>query len=256
MTTKTMTDVPISSAIVSRSAGASGIFLVCEHASNHIPESYNNLGLSAPDLRSHIAWDPGAYGVALHLSELLDAPLVAGGISRLVYDCNRPPEAAGAMPARSETYDIPGNANLSQADKSARIADVYTPFKDTLAETLANSKASVLITVHSFTPIFQGQSRSVEIGVLHDQDSRLADAILACAKAHTDLKVLRNAPYGPEDGVTHTLREHGVKQGLHNVMLEIRSDLIATPQEQASMAQMLAALLLDAVAATQAEAST
>lgn len=251
MTPKTMSDARFSPAIVSRDSGASGIVLVCEHASNHMPARYDNLGVSDSVLQSHVAWDPGALGVAARLSDLLDAPLVAGGLSRLIYDCNRPPEAVGAMPARSEIYDVPGNAALTDDDKAARVADIYEPFKAAVTEILTRSKATALITIHSFTPVYHGQPRSLELGVLHDQDTRLADAILVRANEYTPLKTERNEPYGPQDGVTHTLREHGIRRGLHNVMLEIRNDLIATPQQQIAMADMLAPLLRDAVRANQ-----
>ncbi|MDW3224412.1 MAG: N-formylglutamate amidohydrolase [Paracoccaceae bacterium] len=245
-----MSDRGISPVVVSRESGASGIVLVCEHASKAIPEAYGDLGLSAAARDSHIAWDPGALGVAQRLSELLDAPLVAGGVSRLIYDCNRPPEAPGAMPVRSEAYDIPGNAALDASAKAKRVAQVYAPFKAALSEVLSLVQARAMITIHSFTPVYLGQPRAVEIGVLHDADTRLADVMMAAAQHHTDLTTRRNDPYGPQDGVTHTLQEHGVKRGLLNVMLEVRNDLIATQETQSAMADTLAPWLAEAVAAT------
>ncbi|WP_298974218.1 N-formylglutamate amidohydrolase [uncultured Roseobacter sp.] len=257
MTPNTTSDAGLRPAIVSRKSGASGIVLVCEHASNHIPAKFAGLGVSEDVRQSHVAWDPGALGVASRLSEVLDAALVAGGVSRLVYDCNRPPDAAGAMPTRSEVFDIPGNASLSARDQAARIADVYAPFRAAITETLEATHANVLITIHSFTPVYLGHSRGVQLGVLHDADARLADAILARAAEHTTLKTERNQPYGPQDGVTHTLKEHGVKQGLPNVMLEVRNDLIATSQDQVVIADMLAPWLQQAIAAIRAvEAQT
>ncbi|WP_262386705.1 hypothetical protein ROLI_031450 [Roseobacter fucihabitans] len=250
MTLETMSDVGFTPAVVSRESGASGIVLVCEHASNFIPDAFGDLGLSRGARDSHIAWDPGALGVARHLSDLLDAPLVAGGVSRLIYDCNRPPEAPDAMPMRSEAFDVKGNIELSAAARAARVAQVYTPFSTALSQVLDASEARVMITIHSFTPIYLGQSRPVEIGVLHDADARLGDAMLAHASAHTDLKTERNQPYGPEDGVTHTLKEHGIKRGLLNVMLELRNDLIATQDAQRAMAEMLTPWLCASVAAT------
>ncbi|MEO0909456.1 MAG: N-formylglutamate amidohydrolase, partial [Pseudomonadota bacterium] len=94
--------------------------LVCEHASNHIPECYNQLGISDEMAQSHAAWDPGALEIAEHLSQSFDAPLVKGEVSRLLYDCNRPPEAESAMVEKSEYDEIPGNKNLSDADRDRR----------------------------------------------------------------------------------------------------------------------------------------
>ena len=224
--------------------GTSPVIVVCEHASCYFPPELNSLGLDAEARESHIAWDPGAMQVALGISRRLDAALVASQVSRLVYDCNRPPESAGAMPARSEVFDIPGNRDLGQADRNARIALVYEPFRASLAAVIAASEgAGVIVTIHSYTPVYNGRPREVELGILHDSDARLADALLANAHQHTTLQVRRNEPYGPQDGVTHTLLEHAVSTGLHNVMIEVRNDLIATPEAQAGVADMLSRLI-------------
>lgn len=222
---------------VLNAAGAAPIVLVCEHASHHIPQEFDNLGLSGAALTSHIAWDPGAFEVARRLADKLDAPLVFSTVSRLVYDCNRPPEAAAAMPARSERDDIPGNRALGADQRADRVARFYRPFEALLARTLSGPHAvPALVTLHSFTPTFMGTARQVELGVLHDADSRLADAVLAQVSG---LEASRNAPYGPDDGVTHTLKRHALPRGLPNVMIEIRNDLIASPAQCDEMADKL-----------------
>ena len=228
--------------------GSSSVVLVCEHASYHIPEQFDSLGLTQHDRKSHAAWDPGAMATAELLSARLDARLIAGAVSRLVYDCNRPPDAPDAMPARSEIIDIPGNADLSQSDRDARVARFYAPFQSALAAAIAQTNDPVIVTIHSFTPVYYGAQRTVEIGVLHDSDTRLADAMLSVVRSHTQADVQRNQPYGPENGVTHTLQEHGVKRGHPNVMLEIRNDLIATAEQQDAMANVLCGWIADAFA--------
>jgi len=228
--------------------GASSVVLVCEHATAFVPTALAGLGLSPEAARSHAAWDPGALGVATWLSALLDAPLVAGVVSRLVCDCNRPPGAPDSAAARSEIHDVPGNAGLSPAQRAERAARHYVPFRDALASAIATRPAPVIVTIHSFTPVYAGQMRAVQIGILHDADARLADAMLASAPRHTALRVERNAPYGPRDGVTHTLQRHALPGGHPNVMIEIRNDLIETGAEQTRMAEMLAAWLAAAFA--------
>ncbi len=223
---------------------ASGsVVLVCEHASNFIPEKYKYLGLDASAIQSHIAWDPGALALAKILSHHLDAPLMAQTVSRLVYDCNRPGEAANAIPARSEIWDIPGNSELSDAGRQARIDDVYEPFRDALDALLQKRMdAGVptnIVTIHSFTPIFHNKPRDVDVGILHDEDTRLADVLLQESANETRFRVRRNQPYGPEDGVTHTLKVHGIARGLPNVMLEISNDLVADESAQTRMADWL-----------------
>ncbi len=229
--------------------GRSPVVLVCEHASCHIPAEFADLGLAPEARRSHVAWDPGALEVARALSRVLDAPLVASTVSRLVYDCNRPPEAPDSTPARSEVFDIPGNAGLDAAARRRRAALYYEPFRALLHETLSAPGRRTLVTVHSFTPVYMGRRREVELGILHDADSRLADEMLRLAPTHCRMRAWRNAPYGPEDGVTHTLRVHGLSRGIPNVMLEIRNDLIADEASQQKAGQCLAALLAAALEA-------
>ena len=224
------------------------VVLVCEHASNVLPPELGDLGLDAPTRHSHIAWDLGAMAVATHMSAELDAPLVAQRFSRLVYDCNRSPGAHDAIPSISEHHQIPGNIGLSAEVRAARTGRFYTPFCDAVSACLENGAAQepVLVTVHSFTPVYKGEVRSVEIGILHDSDARLADAILAQANGG-EFNVQRNMPYGQQDGVTFTLTHHAVSRGLLNVMIEIRNDLIATEADQLKVATLLAGWVRSAV---------
>jgi predicted N-formylglutamate amidohydrolase len=222
------------------------VLVLCEHASNHIPARYNGLGLSPEGRESHAAWDPGALIVAQHLSDALNSTLISSTVSRLVYDCNRPPEAPDAMPAKSELIEVPGNKDLTKAQRQERIETVYTPFCAAVQDHITTMKPKALITVHSFTPVYYGKPRSCEIGILHDADTRLADTMLALAD-QLPHQVARNVPYGPEDGVTHSLKLHGLANGLANVMIEIRNDLIATPEQQQAMARDLLSLIRPAL---------
>jgi predicted N-formylglutamate amidohydrolase len=229
---------------------SSSVVLVCEHATSFIPASFENLGLSIAASESHVAWDPGALAVAQRMSEKLDAVLIAATASRLVYDCNRPPGSPDAMPARSEIFEIPGNIGLGDTDRAERAKVYYLPFRAELAARIARTPDPIIVTIHSFTPVYHGHVRSVEIGVLHDSDARLGDAMLICAADHTRANVQRNQPYGPQHGVTHTLKEHAISVGHLNVMLEVRNDLIATDVQQVAMADMLATWVADAFART------
>ncbi|OJF95637.1 N-formylglutamate amidohydrolase [Pararhizobium antarcticum] len=241
-----LTDADGSPVAIENPHGSSPVVLVCEHASRRLPQDMGNLGLGPEALESHISWDPGALAVSLRMVEQLDATLFYQRFSRLVYDCNRPPEAEAAMPAVSEIYDIPGNAGLSAEQRLARTQAIYDPFRNGLADLIAARAAAgqptVLVTMHSFTPVYHGKPRSVEVGILHDTDARLADAMLAAA-AGAAFDTRRNEPYGPIDGVTHTLIEHGLKNGLLNAMIEIRNDLVSDDVGQKVMADYLVGLL-------------
>lgn len=223
--------------------GKGGVLLLCEHASAHIPARYAGLGLRADWRDSHAAWDPGALALAQVLSSALNAPLVAGAVSRLVYDCNRPPSSPSAMPERSEVVEVPGNVGLTPEARAERVESVYAPFVAAV-ETQLGRAPGALVTVHSFTPLWHGTPRETEIGLLHDSDARLAEAMLA--RAPQGRVVHLNRPYGPEDGVTHSLQLHG--KGLPNVMIEARNDLLTTPKDVQTMAMDLLAMLTPALA--------
>ena len=232
--------------------GAGPFVLVCEHASHLIPTEFDNLGLSGEVLRSHIAWDAGALEVARRLSERLDAPLVAPRVSRLVCDCNRPLEAKSSIVEESEIYTIPGNLGLMESERQERIERFYLPFHEALANSIERQtkagRVPAVVTIHSFTPVYHGVPRALDMGIIHDEDDRLANALLAQINDRDDLTVRRNEPYGPEDGVTFTLVKHAVARGLPNVMVEIRNDLIASEPEQRQMAETLSDLMANALA--------
>jgi predicted N-formylglutamate amidohydrolase len=239
--------VPVSTV---NGGGAGAFLIVCEHASNKLPARLGTLGLSSDALNAHIAWDPGALAVSLRLAELLDSPLIHQNFSRLAYDCNRPPEAGDAMPAISEIFEIPGNRSIEPDERQARIDEIYAPFRQAISSFIAGRKAGghwpVMVTIHSFTPVYKGVRRDVEIGILHDRDAEFADGMLALSQARNEYVVRRNEPYGPADGVTHTLKEHGIANGLRNVMIEIRNDLIKEKTGQEVMARYLAELIREA----------
>jgi predicted N-formylglutamate amidohydrolase len=244
--------------VILNGTGRSPVLLVVEHAGRRIPKALGSLGLAPADLERHIAWDIGAEGLARCLCNLLDATLVVQPWSRLVYDCNRPPEAPDAIPTVSETTPIPGNEGLSPQQREARAAALYRPFHAAVSrlidERTAKEMRTVLVTVHSFTPLYKGVPRTLDLGILHDSDSRLADRLLQIVPLDFRLVVRRNEPYGPQDGVTHTLVRHAIGRGLDNVMLEIRNDLIEDAAGQQAMAERLARSLSEAVS-TLAERS-
>lgn len=236
---------------VDNPSGKSDVLLVCEHASLRLPERYGDLGLSQDALTSHIAWDPGALDVARRMSKSLDATLIHQRFSRLLYDCNRPPESPAAIRDVSEVFRIPGNENLTEAERSRRTTGLYLPFqgriRDEIAARRGAGRQTVLVTVHSFTPVYFGKQREVEIGILHDTDARLADRMLEAAADTSLYRVMRNEPYGPADGVTHTLELHALPAGLLNVMIEIRNDLIADDNGQDVAADFLSGLLRESL---------
>lgn len=214
--------------------GRSPFVLICEHASNHIPAEYNKLGLDDKELVRHIAWDIGAADVTRALSKRLNASAFLGGYSRLLIDLNRPLHVADSIPLRSEATDIPGNRSLAAAEKERRQRLMFHPFQDRLHAHLeqrsADGRRSVLVAVHSFTPVYLGQQRSWHAGVLFDKATTLGQALIAQLSNDPLLNVGANVPYGVSADADYALVVHGDLLGNPAVLIEIRNDLIADPE--------------------------
>jgi predicted N-formylglutamate amidohydrolase len=232
---------------IENAAAKGRVILVCEHASNIIPARWGDLGLTAEQRQAHIAWDPGALALAKGLMRRLDAVLIHAPVSRLIYDCNRAPDMKGAMPTRSEVHDIPGNALISAEERLARTEAIYLPWTAALhgliARRIALGQRPVVVAVHSFTPLYFGEPRAVEFGIIHDADPTFAAALHGAALSRTNLRAEVNQPYSAADDVTHTLRVQATPYGLPNAMLELRNDLIATDAACEAMAETLAPVI-------------
>lgn len=237
---------------VERAEGRSPFFIVCDHAGARIPRALGALGLTPADLGRHIAWDIGAAGVARRLSRMLDACAVLQNYSRLVIDCNRPPGAHGSIVTISETTPIPGNEALAERERERRVRAVFRPYHDRIRGLLDARKAAgrmtLLVSVHSFTPIYLGRSRPWHAGILYNRDARLAHATLAELRSHPGLVVGDNEPYAVSDFGDYAIPEYGEKRGLPHVEVEIRQDLVADRCGQERWARRLADALIAAAA--------
>jgi predicted N-formylglutamate amidohydrolase len=226
--------------------GRSPFAVVCDHASNRIPLRHGDLGLPASERIRHIAWDPGALGVSLRLSELLDAPVVHSTVSRLVVDCNRFTDSPTLMAERSEYTDIPGNIGLGDGERAERIARYYVPYHDAIDRLLAARRAAgletILVCMHSFTPVFMGAARPWPIGLLPAPDETYTRALLEALKVELpNMNIGWNEPYAAAKGVSYTVDHHG--EGLAATMIEIRNDEILEPAGVARWADRLARCL-------------
>ena len=233
------------SARVANREGRSPLVIVCDHASNVIPEEYGTLGLDAAELQRHIAWDPGALPVAERMAAALDAVLVQSCMSRLMIDCNRPLDAPDLIPAVSETTEIPGNRDLSSDERARRIALAHAPFHEAIdavvSERLKAGRPTRIVSVHSFTPIYKDVRRPWHIGVIHDGDRRLAEPLVEALSAMS-VVVGVNEPYSPADRVYYTLERHARSRGLPCAMIEIRNDEIPDEAGQRKWADLLAGI--------------
>lgn len=222
--------------------GRANVLLVCDHAANRLPRRLAGLGLTRARMRQHIAWDPGAAGVARGLAARLDAPLILGGYSRLAIDLNRPLESPELIPAQSAGVPIPGNQELSPAARSARIAALFLPYHQAITRWLDAhpDPALWLISLHSFTPRLAGRWRPWPVGLAHGRDPRLARRLRPGLARQTGLLVGDNQPYGIEDAHDFTLPTHGEGRGIPHVMIEVRQDGLRTAAQIAVWVERLA----------------
>ncbi|MCA1242722.1 N-formylglutamate amidohydrolase [Stappia stellulata] len=224
-------------------SGRGPFVILCDHASRRVPDDLGDLGLDEAALRAHIAWDPGALGVSRELSQRLDAPLVYPDMSRLVIDCNRDTAAHDLIPSVSEITEIPGNRDLSDAERAARIARVHAPFHTAIAALLdaraAEGLETAVVSIHSFTPVYKGIARPWPIGILSNIDRRLAEGMLADLGRQGVEPLGDNEPYAPSDGVYYTLARHGEARRLPSAMVEIRNDELATASAETLWAERL-----------------
>ena len=235
---------------VLRPDGSSDFLLTADHAGRAIPRRLDMLGLPQTELARHIAWDIGIAGVTERLSEALDATAVLQSYSRLVIDCNRQPGLDSSIPTVSEHTAIPGNEDLPPADRELRRQEIFVPYHERIAGLLGERRAAgrntLLVAMHSFTPVFKGIAREVEVGVLYNRDARLAHIMLDLLRRDDDLRVGDNQPYAVGDLSDYTVPVHGEQRGLPHVEIEIRQDLIADAAGQATWSARLARLLREA----------
>jgi len=227
--------------------GASPFFLACDHYGRAIPRALGDLGLSEAERQRHIAWDIGIAGVAERLSDVLGAHLIAQRYSRLVIDCNRPPTAATSIPPLSELTPVPGNQALTQVAADARRHAIFAPYHQAIAAALdrraRERRPTILVSLHSFTPVYKGEARPWHIGTLYNREARLPECLLRELRAEPGLVVGDNKPYAVSDLTDHTIPVHGEARGLVSSGIEIRQDLIADDAGQREWAERLIRIL-------------
>jgi predicted N-formylglutamate amidohydrolase len=230
-----------------RLESGSPFVLTVDHASCAVPRSLAALGLPDAELRRHIGWDLGIADVAMRLSAMLDAALFMQSWSRLVIDCNRPLHAADSIATVSDGTVIPGNAAITAEEAGRRRDAIFVPYHAAIAALLdarqARGQPSVLIALHSFTPVWQGRARPWCAGVLFGRDARLATRLGAALAAESGLVIGSNQPYDVSDATDYAIPVHGEQRGLLHVELEIRQDQIADAASQQRWAALLARLL-------------
>ncbi len=232
--------------------GSAPYLVICDHASRTIPRALDNLGLDAAALRRHIAWDIGTADVAERVAERLDAPLVVAGYSRLVIDQNRHLGDPTSIPAISDGVVIPGNRDVTADDARRRADEFFWPYHNAIEAEIERLRTRgvtpAIISIHSFTPSFQGFERPWHVGILSHRDRRVAEPLLERLQAQPDLCVGDNQPYSARNPAGYSMEAHAEEPGYPHALIEIRQDLIDTKKTAVHWADMLAGLLTDVLA--------
>ncbi|MCP9797500.1 N-formylglutamate amidohydrolase [Cyanobium sp. Lug-B] len=237
---------------IANPAGRSPVLLTADHAGRAIPARLGTLGLDARLLATHGACDLGVEGLGLLLAQRLDAFLILHNYSRLVIDANRPPGAPDSIVSHCEQTAIEANIHLSPNGRQQRLVELFHPYQHRIAAELdartARCQPSVLVTLHSFTPVLGEDVRPWHVGVLHGRDGRLARRVRQGLQREPGLRVGDNQPYAVSDASDHTLLVHGEGRRIPHVELEVRQDLLASESGRQAWAQRLAGVLEDALA--------
>ncbi|WP_135502590.1 N-formylglutamate amidohydrolase [Roseovarius aestuariivivens] len=222
--------------------------VTCDHATNTVPAFVGGgtLGLPEVDMARHIAFDPGAAGVARALAQALDGPCITSNFSRLVIDPNRGEDDPTLVMKLYDGTIIPANRHADGPEIELRLNRCYRPYHTALAELAARRNDTIIVSIHSYTRQLRGRPpRPWDVGVLYAADRRLTDPLITRLQAEPDLCVGANEPYGghlPGDAIAR----HAIAHQRPNALVELRNDLIATPESQAAWGARLAPILRDA----------
>ena len=229
--------------IIKKNGTYEDYLVICDHASNKIPLEYENLGISNNDLESHRAFDLGASDVAIELYKLLDCNLVMANFSRLLIDPNRGEDDPTLIPKLSEGKVIKGNINISMykndIERNKRFLQFYLPYHKQISKFIKKSldygKIPKILSIHSFTPIWKGKKREIDVGILWDRDDRLSKIFLNSLK---NIKLGDNKPYSGRLK-NDTLYKHATSHGIPHVLIELRQDLLKKEKEKLRWAKKI-----------------
>ncbi len=219
------------------------MLLVCDHASREFPAAMHQLGLADWVLDQHVACDIGAGMVTRHLADRLNAPAVLAGYSRLIVDLNRQLDHESAFTRISDGIAIPGNLDIGEQERQQRIQSFFNPYHGAISQRLdvfeERGVVPAFLSIHTCTPVFDNVVRHCQIGVMWDSDPRIPLPLMAKLKEVPDLKVGDNEPYSGRHPDDYTIDFHAERTGLPNVGIEVRQDLVSTPEGVARWGDVL-----------------
>lgn len=215
------------------------VLLTCEHASERMPAPWAFLGLDARLAGTHWAYDLGAAELTAELARALGATAVLSCFSRLLADPNRPEDSDTLFRAHAEGVLVELNRQVDEVERARRLDGYYRPYHEAVHTSVGASAAEIVLAIHSFTPVYEGKARSMEVGVLFDGEEELAEN-LARVLADAGMAVALNQPYSGREGLMYAAERHAGSHGRRPLELEVRQDLAVDPAFRARLAAVLA----------------
>ena len=240
------------------------ILLTCEHASNRLPPGYpqwvwgpSDISKDLPNM--HWAVDVGArllledIMIALYKeNERLPNPTapgiiqtVAARFSRLLLDPNRPLTSDTLIRLQCDEEDVDLNKNLTKEEIELRTNLLYNPFHSAITEIIKEKKVKMVFSIHSFNPIYEGNVRELEVGVLFDIEDEIG-SIVTESLVKDGIKAVENEPYSGKQNLMYSPVSHREEIQYENPLaleLEVRNDLLADKQMRTKIATSLAKAL-------------
>ncbi len=224
--------------------------LVCDHASAHLPIDYHHLGLAPEIFETHIAYDLGAAALTRAIAQKLGCTAILAGFSRLLIDPNRGLDDPTLIMQISDGHIIPGNYPLADSERQRRIQAYYVPYHHMITtrldEMVVAGQVPIILSIHSFTPIFHGKQRVMEAAVLWDSDPRLPSYMRDFMVREKIKNFADNRPYsGRLKG--DCMYQHGTMRGFPHALIEIRQDICTDTIQQEIWCKRLTNMLTDSI---------
>jgi predicted N-formylglutamate amidohydrolase len=206
------------------------LIISCEHAGNVVPAAYTYLFEGLEDvLLTHRGWDPGALEIASSLSTECHVPLFKCETTRLLVEPNR------SLSSDSLFSEFSQALNLQEREDA--LQRYYHPHRNTIEQLIRGSqKRTVHLSIHSFTPVWNGVSREVDIGLLFDPDRKSEAEFCRLYAAGIEdhlpaFSVRYNEPYlGIDDGLTTYLRSQFSDDWYSGIEIEVNQKYAGTGQ--------------------------
>ncbi|WLE00810.1 N-formylglutamate amidohydrolase (plasmid) [Agrobacterium leguminum] len=218
------------------------IVLLCEHGGCRVPDKWRGLGLHEAFFETHYAHDIGSRDLTTAVANRLGATAVLANYSRLFLDYNRKANDPSCVRPDMGGIPVPANLHISDEERFQRERIARSPVERVLENLLEGERpvGKLIVSIHSFSPVWEADYRSCQIGVMWKYDGRLALPLIQAMNVQRRFAVEENQPYSFADSDWFTLDRHGLSIAVPNAYIEVRNDLIQNASAVSDMAEVIA----------------